>query len=117
VKADAEPEAEIQIVRMRKGLRDRPFGYTVWIDDEAVGDIRDGGTQRYSVTPGSHGVRVGITGRFNGNGKFWTSKTRHVDVHGGETVTMSCRPASVTAVWDLARPNRRVQLSEPFSQE
>jgi hypothetical protein len=115
MEADRPRQAEIQVVRETTMLRDRPFEYVVWIDRVAVGRVRTGETQQYLVAPGRHGVRVGIAGRLLGSGKLWTSRTRQVDAHEGATVTLTCRPTAVYEVWDLVRPHRRVQLSEPIS--
>jgi hypothetical protein len=116
MEADKPRQAEIQVVRKTTMLRDRPFQYVVWIDQAAVGRIRTGETQQYPVAPGRHSVRVGIAGRLLGNGKLWTSKIRQIGADQGETVTLTCRPTAVHEVWDLVRPHRRVQLSEPTSQ-
>ena len=113
VEAGAWPTTAIAIVRGRK-LTDWPFGYAVWIDDALVGEIGNGKAQAYSVPAGLHTVRLGLAGRLLGSGKLWTSATRHLDVHEGETVTLTCKPTSLTAsLLDLFRPSRRLDLSEP----
>lgn len=116
MEATKQRQAEVQVVRAMTRLRDRPFEYVVWIDRTPVGRIRTGETQQYPVAPGCHGVRVGIAGRLLGGGKLWTSRTRQIAAHEGETVTLTCRPTAVHEVWHLVRPHRRVQLSAPISQ-
>jgi hypothetical protein len=114
---DADSGTEVHVVR-DKTVRDFPFAYTLWIDDKAVGEISNGETQRYSVTSGPHSIRIGIAGRWLGHGKFWTSPTRNVELDAGQTAMMRCRPTPLTAVFDLVRPTRRLQLhSEPSPQE
>lgn len=114
MEADRPRQGVIQVVRQTTRLRDRPFEYVVWIDRAAAGRIRTGETRQYPVAPGRHDIRVGIAGALLGGGRLWTSRTRHIDVHDGETATLTCRPTAVHEVWDLVRPNRRVQLSEPI---
>jgi len=58
-----EPDAAVTISRPSHRFVDRPMTYTVWIDGQEVGAIHDGETQRFSVTPGNHQVRLGISGR------------------------------------------------------
>ena len=101
----------IQIERQRR-VRDWSLGYTVWIDDEAVGEVRSGDIRRYLVTPGPHRVRVGLAGRFLGGGRFWTSELRTVQVGAGQTVVMTCLSTPVSAAVGLVRPSRRLRLAE-----
>ncbi|MGH3405780.1 MAG: hypothetical protein ACRDRJ_25290 [Streptosporangiaceae bacterium] len=116
MEADRPRQGEIQVIRQTTRLRDRPFEYVVWIDRVAAGRIRTGETRQYRVAPGPRSIRVGIAGRLLGSGRLWTSRTRQIDAHEGETVTLTCRPTAVHEVWDLVRPHRRVQLSGPISQ-
>jgi hypothetical protein len=115
MQAGSPGQATIQVMRETR-LRDRPFGYVVWIDRVAAGHIRTGQTRQYAVDPGRHAVRAGIAGRLLGNGRLWTSRTRQIDAHDGATVTLTCRPAAVHEVWDLVIPHRRVHISEPVSE-
>lgn len=105
--------AQIQVVRESRALRDTPFGYVVWIDNTAAGRISSGETREYPVSPGHHTVRVGIAARLLGSGRVFTSPTRRVQVRGGETITLTCRPTEAYEVWDLFRPHRRLHLSQP----
>lgn len=107
--------AEIEVVRESRALRDTPFGYVVWIDNTAAGRISNGETRQYPVSPGHHTVRVGIAARLLGSGKVFTSPTRLVQAPGGQTITLTCRPAEVYEVWDLFRPHRRLHLAQPVS--
>ena len=111
VEAGARPTTAIAVIRARK-LTDWPFGYAVWIDDQLVGEIGNGKARAYSVPAGRHTVRIGLAGRLLGSGKLWTSVTRQLELHEGETVTLTCKPTSVTALLDLFRPSRRIDLSE-----
>lgn len=111
MEAGARPTTAIAVIRERK-LTDWPFGYAVWIDDQLVGEIGNGKAQAFSVPAGRHLVRIGLAGRLLGSGKLWTSVTRQLEVHEGETVTLTCKPTSVMALLDVLRPSRRIDLSD-----
>ena len=86
------PRATLIVSRPSHRLVDRLMAYTVWVDGKEVGAVSNGQTQRFSVAPGAHDVRLGISGRALGSGRIWTSQNREVQAKAGHVTQLRCSP-------------------------
>jgi quinol monooxygenase YgiN len=50
-------------IRRDSGYADRIRAYEVWVDDAAVGKIRDGEVKQFTVSSGDHELRIKIDWR------------------------------------------------------
>ncbi len=102
-------DATIAINRPSHRIVDRVMSYTVWIDGQSVGELRDGESHRFTVSAGVHHVRLGISGRALGSGRIWTSQEEKVDIVAGEAASFSCTPKPIKGVF---QPHHRIELTE-----
>jgi hypothetical protein len=98
-------ESSIEICRPSHKVVDRPISYTVWIDGKDVGAVHDGETRRFSVTPGTHQVRLGIP--VLAGGRFWGSTRKEVDARAGDVAHLTCSPKPIRG---MVRPRHRLEL-------
>lgn len=101
--------AAITISRPSHRFVDRPMAYAVWIDGEDVGAVQDGETQLFSVAPGVHHVRLGISGRALGSGRIWTSQKEEIQTKAGDVAHLTCAPKPLLGI---VRPHHRLALYE-----
>jgi hypothetical protein len=104
------PEPAIEVTRPHYKLADRLTAYTVWLDHQDAGAIRDGETRRFPVTPGVHHMQLGVAGRWLGSGRIWTSPIENVDARPGEQVSLTCSPSPVAGI---VRIRHRINLRAP----
>ena len=97
---------EVSCIRVHRAAvpwRDRLRAYKVIIDDQPVGQLRNGQDFNREVSPGSHRLQIKID---------WTgSEELHVTVQPGETASFICEPAgsSWSGLFDLL--GRRAYVS------
>ncbi len=103
------PESTITICRPCQKYIDRSTTYTVWIDNQDVGEVNDGEIQRFSVKPGFHQVLLGISSRFLGSGRIWTSKGEEIEAKTGGVADLTCSPKPLTGIFG---PHHRLELSQ-----
>lgn len=103
------PESTITICRPPQKYIDRSATYTVWIDNQDVGEVNDGETRRFSVKPGYHEVRLGISSRVLGSGRIWTSQGEEIEARTGGVAHLTCSPKPLTGIF---RPHHRLELSQ-----
>jgi hypothetical protein len=85
--------------------------WTVTVDGDEVGQIRDGETRRYPLTPRAHTVRIRFATRFLRLGKLFTSRSLQIEARDGVTVTLTCSPDISPA--GVLNPHRRIRLVGP----
>jgi hypothetical protein len=85
----------VRIHREPSKWQDRARAYQVLIDGEAVGEICNGETGEFAVSPGSHSLRLKID---------WTgSPAEHFTIASGQTVDFRCRGGMQPLLAPVAR--------------
>lgn len=74
----------LNFTRPLKKWQDRLRGYDIFVDDNKVGTIRQGGAVALPVSPGPHTVQFKID--------WCSSQVMHIDIREGSAIDISCGP-------------------------
>jgi hypothetical protein len=98
----------IRLHRRRAPWRNRLVKYTVQIDGEVVGEIRQGEVVDFAVLPGEHRLRLTVNVVF-------TSPERRISLNEGSLAEFICGPGgpAIESVFILLRPHRYISLDGP----
>ena len=93
-------QASITVIR-EGGWSDKLRKWRILIDGEEVGEMKEGDTFRYEISPGGHELTMKID--------WASSETLPFEIAPGEEVSFVCRPGRRFPLWRI-RWNRWIEL-------